>query len=126
MGALYLDRINKIENNVYGVMVVYENSFCYTLENYSKMIPAGIYKLGIHNSPKFKRELPHILDVPNRTHILIHEEISIEDTEGCILAGMLLSKTGISDCKGIPKDIVRLIKTEKIDKMVIVESFKEG
>jgi hypothetical protein len=50
-------------------------------------IPFGRYRVILKRSPKFKRELPRILDVHNFTDILIHAGNSAEDTEGCVLVG---------------------------------------
>ena len=69
---------------------------CYTLErpwlNNEKQrscIPAGTYKIGLHDSPHFKRILPHILDVPSRDFILIHPANYPSELQGCIAPGMI-------------------------------------
>ncbi len=49
-------------------------------------IPAGRYKAVLHNSPKFGRCIK-LLDVPERTDILIHAGNTTDDTEGCIIVG---------------------------------------
>ena len=50
-------------------------------------IPYGEYKVVVNRSPKFKRELPRLLDVPHFEGILIHRGNSASDTSGCILVG---------------------------------------
>lgn len=50
-------------------------------------IPFGTYKITIETSPKFKRELPLLHDVPHFTGILIHRGNSAEDSSGCVLLG---------------------------------------
>lgn len=50
-------------------------------------IPAGEYKIIVDMSTRFKREMPHILDVPNFTGVRIHTGNTDDDTEGCILLG---------------------------------------
>jgi len=50
-------------------------------------IPFGRYRVIVTRSPKFKRELPEILNVNHFTSIRIHAGNKPEDTDGCILVG---------------------------------------
>ena len=50
-------------------------------------IPAGVYEIVVNVSPRFKRKLPRLLDVPGFDGILIHRGYTAEDTAGCILVG---------------------------------------
>jgi hypothetical protein len=50
-------------------------------------IPFGRYRVIIKWSPKFKRDLPRILNVNDFTDILIHAGNTPADTRGCILVG---------------------------------------
>lgn len=50
-------------------------------------IPAGRYEVILNYSPKFKKELPRLLNVPHFDGILIHCGVTPEHTEGCILIG---------------------------------------
>ena len=60
---------------------------CYALENGSTLIPHGTYQLELTHSPKFKKTLPVLLDVPNRDGIRIHAGNYPADSSGCILLG---------------------------------------
>jgi len=58
-----------------------------TLENADYIIPAGTYPVKKSWSPKFKKILPEICDVPNRYGIRIHRGSVPEHSQGCILVG---------------------------------------
>lgn len=50
-------------------------------------IPAGEYQILLTISPRFKRVLPLLVDVPGFDGIRIHPGNSHEDTHGCLLVG---------------------------------------
>ena len=58
---------------------------CDTLENADYIIPALIYGIGVTQSPKFKRLLPIVRQVPGRSGIRIHRGTKPEHSKGCIL-----------------------------------------
>jgi len=73
---------------------------CFTLEDVVRVgdifqvkvpgataIPEGRYPVKVSFSPRFKRELPEILDVPDFTGVRIHPGNVAADTDGCVLVG---------------------------------------
>ena len=56
-----------------------------TLENADYIIPEGIYPLKMTWSPKFKKFMPEICNVPERDGIRIHCGTKPEHSQGCVL-----------------------------------------
>jgi len=63
-------------------------------------IPPGTYPVVLAPSPKFEAvrdswvqeyatTIPHIINIPMRTNILIHWGNYVADTDGCVLVGMV-------------------------------------
>jgi len=88
------------EQYTIGSLYINNNYVCDTLEDkvrhlsqggekvYGKTaIPFGTYQVKLTMSPKFKRLLPILVDVPQFTGIRIHRGNRAQDTEGCILPG---------------------------------------
>lgn len=103
---LTLHRTDLCTDYTAGQLYVDGSRFCATLEDtnrdkdkngrldgYEKKIygetciPFGIYRIRVSMSPKFKRELPEVLDVPHFSGIRIHRGNTPKDTLGCILVG---------------------------------------
>jgi hypothetical protein len=62
-------------------------------------IPAGEYKVVIDMSTRFKRLMPHLLDVPMFTGIRIHAGNVSADTEGCLLLGRKRGENDVEESK---------------------------
>lgn len=94
---LTLNRIFLGSSATIGELLVNDKYLCDTLEDrvrpegekvYGKTaIPEGTYEMVLSYSPRFKKILPEILNVPNFTGIRIHCGNSSADSSGCILVG---------------------------------------
>lgn len=94
---LKLNRIFKTNTFTIGELYINEKYVTDTIEDrvrpegekvYGKTaIPEGTYEVKLTHSPRFKKILPEILNVPNFSGIRIHTGNSSKDTEGCILVG---------------------------------------
>lgn len=62
-------------------------------------IPAGTYKVTMIYSPRFKRVLPYLHDVPHFLGILIHSGNTEEDSAGCIIVGRNTVKGRVTESR---------------------------
>ena len=76
-------------------------------------IPYGTYKIGISYSPRFKKELPRLLNVRHFDGILIHAGNTAKDTHGCILVGRNTEKGKVTNSKATFDRLFTLMKNEK-------------
>jgi hypothetical protein len=106
MIKLLLKRIARKPGYTIGKLFVDGEYFCDTLEDTDRLdegmsldeikklkqpgqtaIPEGSYKVIVNVSPKFKRLLPRLVNVPGFDGVLIHRGNTAKDTAGCILVG---------------------------------------
>ena len=124
---LTLNRTIKTEVSTIGELFVNGIKECFTLEDvernglkvYGKTaIPKGRYEVVVTFSNRFQKLLPLLLNVPNFEGIRIHPGNKAEDTEGCLLVGVLKDKNFIGQSKlafnQLFKKLVNANKKEKI------------
>ncbi len=68
-----------------GRLVINGRWFCNTLERIGYQIPALCYHVAVTMSPKFRRLLPIVQNVPQRSGIRFHRGTRPEHSTGCIL-----------------------------------------
>lgn len=119
---LKLNRIFLGSSATIGELLVNDKHLCDTLEDkvrpkgekvYGKTaIPEGTYNIKLTYSPRFKKTLPEIFNVPNFSGIRIHCGNSSVDTEGCLLVGTWDGKKGdwISDSKVAFNKLISLLQ----------------
>ena len=106
-----------------GTLTINDEYFCFTLEDtdrkledggekvYGKTcIPRGTYEVIIDFSPKYNREMPHILDVPGFEGIRIHAGNSDVDSLGCILVGSTRQKDFVGNSVTTFKSLMELLE----------------
>lgn len=94
--VLKLSRLWRVTTATVGVMTVDDDpEGCFTLEEPMGdgcgkapfAILPGTYQIKMQPSQRFGRPMPHLLNVPDRTAIEIHDGDTERDTHGCILVG---------------------------------------
>ena len=119
------------DKSTIGELLVNNDFFCFTLEDVVRepgvkipgqtAIPAGHYKVVYDYSPKHQHNLPHILDVPMFTRILIHPGNTNVDTEGCILVGLHREADRITESRKAFDQLLPVLKQGWKDGMIWIE-----
>ncbi len=104
MVKLLLQRKWSVKDATLGELFIDTVFECYTLEDVTRAagvkvqdqtaIPTGIYRVVVDWSPRFLKNMFHILDVPGFEGIRIHSGNTAEDTDGCILVGQTVDLAG--------------------------------
>ena len=84
MGTIHLKRVSREGKAVHGIMRVNGRDIA-TLENADYIIPDGTYTVLVTYSPRFKKMMPLIGNVPGRSGIRIHGGTKPEHSTGCVL-----------------------------------------
>jgi hypothetical protein len=94
---LVLERVERNNVCTIGRLSIDGTFECWTLEDmvrddgvkipHETAIPAGNYSVDITHSPRFKTDLPLLLNVNGFVGIRIHPGNDASDTDGCILVG---------------------------------------
>lgn len=108
IGDLYIDgvwfsntledkvrELNKPEDKVYG----------------KTAIPEGTYEVKLTYSPRFKRILPEVLDVPLFLGIRIHSGNTADDSDGCILIGDNKAKGKVLNSRKTLERLMKILKS---------------
>ena len=82
---LQLIRNNPQGAAITGRLVINGRWFCNTMERVGYQIPAICYPIRVTQSPKFKRLLPIVQNVPQRSGIRFHRGTKPQHSTGCIL-----------------------------------------
>jgi len=84
-------------------------------------IPCGRYKVIVTMSPKMKRRLPLLVDVPGFEGIRIHSGRNAKHTEGCILVGDNKTKGQLDNSPYWETFIVNLLDSSSDNYITIKE-----
>lgn len=101
-------------NAITGRLIINGRWFCNTLERKGVEIPALCYHVCVTQSPRFKRLLPIVQNVPQRSGIRIHRGSKPEHSSGCVLVVADNKDTVIQQPKQL--NPTTLQSTPKIDR----------
>lgn len=73
-------------------------------------IPTGTYSMRVTMSPKFKRELVEIVNVPAFSGIRIHRGNTAQDSAGCLIVGENTSKGRVTNSTKYELQITEMVK----------------
>ena len=107
MTSLHLKRLSRAGKALRGTITGTAHVLP-TLENSEFIIPEGKYELAMTWSPRYKKMMPLVCDVPGRSGIRIHTGTIPEHSKGCIL----MTPKGVEVIKEL------LTKNEKKDEKV--------
>jgi len=91
MVTIRLTRISREGKAVRGCLR-FEGQEIATLENADYIIPNGTYEVRVTYSPRFKRMLPLVMQVPGRSGIRFHRGTKPEHSKGCILVSAVMEQ----------------------------------
>lgn len=142
---LLLKRKYKARNYTIGDLSVDGRFFCHTIEDtvrklpeqcpdtpagrqcrcqgkvYARTaIPAGTYQVSMKYSPRFKRVLPYLHDVPHFLGILIHSGNTEADSAGCIIVGRNTVKGKVTESRKTLEALISMLGKEKSVEIEIV------
>lgn len=103
-----------------GLIVTGTDFSCHTLEDQVRprgaekvpgqtAIPAGLYRVVVNWSKRFRRPMPLVEDVPGFSGIRIHSGNFASHTEGCILVGLLRGVDAVYQSKAAFEALLPLI-----------------
>jgi len=128
---LHLKRIALKETYTIGKLYVDDVFLCNSLEDKVRpqgekvfgetAIPAGTYSVIYNYSPRFKRKLPRLLNVPMFDGILIHNGSNASHSHGCILVGKNTFKGGLTDSTNMMNVLCDKISKSKTPVSITIE-----
>ena len=84
-------------------------------------IPYGEYEVKLTYSPKFKRELPLLINVPHFEGIRIHRGNTAEDSVGCLLPGENREKGKVLNSTKYETELIKKIKSLPVNEKITIK-----
>lgn len=117
IGNLYIEGVlfcQAVEDKDRGLRQDMKLSEIQKLKVYGKTaIPTGRYKIILSYSPKFKKTLPEIKDVPGYSGIRIHSGVNADDSLGCLILGENKIKGGVVNSRITVEKLMARLRGQK-------------
>lgn len=130
MEEVILERAWRRETYTVGKVIIDGKRFCESMEDKDRgltqgmsdeeikrvkvygetAIPTGVYTVKMTYSPKYKRNMPEVLDVPGFSGIRIHSGNTAKDSLGCILLGRNTKVGMVTESRKTCKEFERLLE----------------
>lgn len=120
---LVLRRVAFRSTYTIGRLYINDIKFCDTIEDTVRKdgkkvpgltaIPAGTYEVKLSWSPRFKKTLPLLLDVPGFSGVRIHSGNTEKDSEGCIIVGNNDKVGWVSNSRATMNRLMERLKASK-------------
>ena len=136
VSKLILTRFHFTDKHTSGVLTYQGRFVAWTLEDTARIlrkasdkvphetaIPFGTYKINVSMSPRFKRKMIALENVPYFVGIRIHAGNDKDDTEGCILVGSTWvgGSAWIGESRRKETELLELVERDKIAEITILE-----
>lgn len=133
---LYLPRIIIGGPTTLGHLFLQNDRFCYTLEDQVRApgikIPGktaileGLYRIVVTYSPRFKRNLPLIMNVPMYAGIRIHRGATAANSEGCVIAGYDLIRNDRVSSDTAADNLTRILLEHDEEHTILIKNIVGG
>lgn len=126
IGKLYIDDVylcdtaEDVDRGLYSYMNIGEISKIKVKDETA--IPYGKYKVRLSMSPRFKKILPEIMNVPGFTGVRIHSGNDPKtDSSGCILPGYNTIKGKVTSSRKVMEALMEKLKKVPISEIIELE-----
>ena len=126
IGKLYIDDVylcdtaEDVDRGLYSYMNIGEISKIKVKDETA--IPYGKYKVRLSMSPRFKKILPEIMNVPGFTGVRIHSGNDPKtDSSGCILPGYNTIKGKVTSSRKVMEALIEKLKNVPISEIIELE-----
>ena len=127
---LTLQRYLFAEDYTMGLLFIDGVYFCDTIEDKYRgqdlkktkvmnetCIPYGVYDVKITYSPKYKKDMPQILDVPYFTGVRIHSGNTAKDSSGRVIVGIKSENGKVLESRKAYNTLIKRLETAKYIKI---------